>query len=97
MFKLPLYTLSVSKFPRPEMAVASVWLKLNDTVLGTTDLHEGCRIRAAEEGVLEYLLMEGIPAMSTGEYPGVKVENVFNISLAEFKVKAQFLFYQPCL
>ena len=55
------------------MAVASVWIKLNATVLGTTDVYEGCRFRAADEGVLEYLLMEGIPAMSKGEYYGVKV------------------------
>ena len=65
--------MKLSDFAQPEMAVASVWLKLNATVLGTTDLYEGCRIRAADEGVLEYFLMEALPGMSKGEYHGVKV------------------------
>ena len=36
--------------------------------MNATDLHEGCRIKAAEEGVLEYMLMKCIPALSKGGY-----------------------------
>ena len=55
------------------MAVASVWAVLNAIVLDTTGIHEGCRIKAAEEGVLEYMLMECIPALSRGYYYGERV------------------------
>ena len=75
--------MSLSNFPQPEMAVASVWMKLVDTILGTTDLHEGCRMKAAEDGVLEYLLMESIPAMSRGDYPGVKVGTDFTMPFVQ--------------
>jgi len=54
------------------MSVASVWAKLNDTALGATDLHEESRIRAAEDGILEYLLLKCIPDLSKGSYPGIK-------------------------
>ena len=62
------------------MAVASVWIKLNRTVIGATDLHEGCRIKAAEEGVLEFMLMECIPALSKGGYYREKVRYLHKFS-----------------
>lgn len=55
------------------MTVASVWIKLNTTVLGTTDLYEGCRVQAGQCGLLEYFLMEALPALSNDGYPGAKV------------------------
>ena len=62
------------------MAVASVWILINRTVVGTTDLHEGCRIKAAEEGVLEYLFMKAIPALSKGDYYGENVRYLHKFS-----------------
>ena len=59
------------------MAVASVWVVLNAIVLDTTGIHEGCRIKAAEEGILEYMLMECIPALSKGSYHREKVRHHF--------------------
>ena len=62
------------------MAVASVWIKINSTVAGATAFHEGCRIKAAEEGVLEYILMKCIPALSKGDYYGEKVRYLHKFS-----------------
>ena len=52
-------------------------MKLSATLLNITQSHEGCRIRAAEEGVLEYLLMEAIPALSKGKKYGEEVSEMF--------------------
>ena len=62
------------------MTVASVWILINDTVVDTTDLHEGCRIKAAEEGVLEYLFMKAIPALNKGDYYGGNVRYLHKFS-----------------
>ena len=65
---------------RPEMAVASVWALISVIVIDTTDLHEGCRIKAAEEGVLKYLFMKAIPALSKGDYYGENVRYLHKFS-----------------
>ena len=70
----------MNDFERPEVGVASVWIKIHSTVMNATDLHEGCRIKAAEEGVLEYILMKCIPALSKGDYYGEKVRYLHKFS-----------------
>ena len=61
-----------------------MWIMINNTVAGATDLHEGCRIKAAEEGVLEYMLMKCIPALSKEGYYGDKVRYLHKFSQGLF-------------
>ena len=64
---------TLSDYDPPEGIVAQVWMKLNGMAIGSTDLHEGSRIKAGEEGLIEYYLQELLPAVSSGSYPGIKV------------------------
>eukprot|EP00794_Sanderia_malayensis_P017066 gene17066-18786_t len=58
--------LILSDYDPPEASAACVWLKLNSTTLGITDLHERSRVLAGDQGLLAYLLTESLPALSEG-------------------------------
>ena len=71
----PYPKLLLANYNPPEKAVGCVWLKLNSTVLGLTDLHERCRVKSGEQGLLEYYLTELLPAVGEG-IPSIKVRLV---------------------
>ncbi|XP_065072389.1 uncharacterized protein LOC135696802 [Rhopilema esculentum] len=71
-FNTAVQTVALSDYDPPEGIVVQIWMKLSGTAVGTTDMHEGCRIKAGEEALIEYYLQDFLPAVSSRSYPGVK-------------------------